>query len=283
MNRLRAWIRCALHQFHAHLPGQETVLEVGRVVDAGREHHDVRVAGLRGRDVLEHRPQLLRIVFDGADPLPFEELRKDPLHDLAILEHVGHAGGCPQVVLEHVHHAVAAANEVGAGDVAPHAAGRLEAGARSAEALARIDQPIGHHAVGHDPAPVVDVVDEQVEGVDPLLQPALDGRPLGRVDDPRHDVERPDLLRPGLVAVDVERDPHREQRLVGRPLPRGELTAGKRGQPPHELLGAGPWPEPVVEELVVETVGLVRLQVHAAGTKEEGTPRRPGRLQGSRG
>jgi hypothetical protein len=31
--------------------------------------------------------------------------------------------------------------------------------------------------------------------------------------------------------------------------------------------------EPVVEELVVKTVGLVRLQVHAAGWKEGGTRR----------
>ena len=45
------------------------------------------------------------------------------------------------------------------------------------QALARGDQPLGHDAVLDDLAFVVDVVDEQVERVDALLQPALDRAP----------------------------------------------------------------------------------------------------------
>ena len=37
----------ALDQLDAHLPGEERVLEVRRVVDAGREHDDARVVDAR--------------------------------------------------------------------------------------------------------------------------------------------------------------------------------------------------------------------------------------------
>src|SRR3712207_6903695 len=43
------------------------------------------------------RQQLLGIGFHGCDAVPRKELRKQPEHDLAILEHVGHAGRRPRV------------------------------------------------------------------------------------------------------------------------------------------------------------------------------------------
>ena len=252
----------ALHELDAHLPGEEAMLEVGRVVDARREHDDRRVAGGRRRDVLQHREELLGVVLHGADPLAGEELRKRPLHHLAVFEHVGDARRGAEVVFEDVHHAVATADEVGAGDVAPHALRRLEAGARPPEALARIDEPVGHDAVGDDQPAVVDVVDEEVQGPDPLLEAGLDAGPFTGLDHPRHDVEGPDLLGALLVAVDVEGDAHREQRLLGGPLPRGEIAVGKLGEAADDVLGAGSRLEGVVEELVVKAVGLVGLQIH---------------------
>ena len=241
------------------------MLEVGGVVDARREDDDGRIARLRRRHILEHRQQLLGIILHRADAEALEELREGALHHLAVLEDVRHARRRPQVVLEDVHAAVATTNEVGAGDVAPHAPRRGEAGAGAAETLPRIDEPVGNDAVFDDPALVVNVVDEQVEGVDPLLEPALDRRPFVGIDHPRHDVKRPDLFRPGLVAVDVERDPHREERLVGGPLPGGEFAVGKGGETTDELLGARSGQERFVEEFVPESVGGVRPKVHGGG------------------
>ena len=256
------------------------MLEVGGVVDARREHDDPRVAGLRRRDVFEHRQQLLGVVLHRADPLPREELWERPLHHLPIFEDVRHARRGAEVVLQDIHHAVSAANEVGAGDVAPHSAGRLEPRTGAAEALTRVDEPLGHHAIGHDPPLVVDVVDEEIERVDPLLEPAFDDGPLRRLDHARHDVEGPDLFCPGLVAVDVEGDAHREERLVGGPLPLGKFAVGGFGEAAGEQLRAGPWTQRRVEEFVVEAFGLIRLQVHG-GRVEKGRWRGPWRLAAS--
>ena len=102
------------------------------------------------------------------------------------------------------------------------------------KALARGDQPFGHDAVANDLLIVIEVVDEQVQRVDPLLQTPLDARPLVELDDPRQDVERPDLLGAGRVAVDVEGDAHVQQGQIGRLLPPLELALGER------LPAAGP-------------------------------------------
>ena len=73
----------ASHQFvvPAHLPGQERVLEVRRVVDAGREHGDDGVVTLgaeRGQDA----PEPLGVRVDRQDRLLLEQLGEDPLGDV---------------------------------------------------------------------------------------------------------------------------------------------------------------------------------------------------------
>ena len=86
----------------------------------------------------------------------------------------------------------------------------------------------GDDAVLDDLLVVVDVVDEQVQRADPLLEAALDPVPFGGRDDPRDDVERKDPLGAGAVAVDVERDPHVQQRALGRLLAAQQLAVRHR-------------------------------------------------------
>ena len=40
----------AFHQRHAHLAGEEDMLEIGGIVDAGGEQHDLRIVHALGRD-----------------------------------------------------------------------------------------------------------------------------------------------------------------------------------------------------------------------------------------
>ena len=113
----------ALHQLDAHLLRQKAVLEVGGVVDAGRQQHHARAC--RPRRAARSIPASPAAGWDirsPAAPQPFEHLRKDALQHLAVFEHVGHARGHAQVVFQHVDTAVAVAHQVGAGDVAPDSA-----------------------------------------------------------------------------------------------------------------------------------------------------------------
>ena len=62
-----------LDQLDAHLPGQEAVLVVGRVVDARGQDHHRRVVRARRGDVAEHRQQVRGIIVDGPDVVLLEE------------------------------------------------------------------------------------------------------------------------------------------------------------------------------------------------------------------
>ena len=68
-------------------------------------------------------------------------------------------------------------------------------------------------AVFHNALLVINVVDEQVEGLDPLLQPTLDVSPIRGLNHTWKNVEREDLLRPGLVAIYIESDAQLEHSL----------------------------------------------------------------------
>ena len=94
------------------------MLVIGRVVDAGREQHDGRLGGggVR-RDRLQRREQLVGIILDRRDAVAREQLRKQPQHDLAVLQHVGDAGGRARIVFEHVEGLGIDPHDVDAGDV----------------------------------------------------------------------------------------------------------------------------------------------------------------------
>ena len=64
----------------------------------------------------------------------------------------------------------------------------------------------GNGAVLENFLVVIDIADEGVERVYPLLESAFDAVPLRRRDDARDQVERKDSLRAGRIAVDVKGD-----------------------------------------------------------------------------
>lgn len=62
---------------------------------------------------------------------------------------------------------------------------------------------------------MVDVVEEQVESLDPLLEAGLEGLPLICRDDPGNDVEGDQPLGAGLLAIDGEGDADAAEGDVG--------------------------------------------------------------------
>jgi hypothetical protein len=90
-----------LDEVDAHLPGQEGVLEEGRVHRAGREQHHHRVFPADRRAVTERLAQQMGIVADGTDGIGREELGEDAVQEVAVLEDVGHPARDPTVVLQH--------------------------------------------------------------------------------------------------------------------------------------------------------------------------------------
>ena len=190
-------------------------------------------------------------------------------HDRTVLEHVGDAGGTAEIVFQDVDRPVRVAHQVGAGDVAPDTPRRVDADALGTVTLGRFDHFRRHDAVPHDLPVVVHVVDEEVQRLYALLEPALDLIPGVARDDPRDDVEREDPFRARLVAVDGEGDAGVEQRPFGRLVTADELAVRQPLDPLDELSRLRPWRAVRQEHLVVEALGVVGLERHGLVIKQE--------------
>ena len=226
----------ALDERHAHLAGEERVLEVGRVADARRQHDEGRIGDMRRRERAQRGQQGLAVLGDRADLIAIEEPRHHALGDLAVGEHVGHAARHPQVVFEHDEAAVLEPHQVAAGDRHVDVAVDADAAHLAPEVPAAVEQVARHHAFGQNPPLVVDVLEEEVDRGQALRQAADERAPLGGGDDPGQEVERKNPLRALLVAVDGEGDALGEEGLVRLDLAQAKLP-GRGGA---ELIEEGP-------------------------------------------
>ncbi len=188
------------------------MLEVRGVVDARREHDDIRVldAG-RGRGA-QRGEELVRIVADGTHPHRDEQLGQGLRHDATVGDDVADARRHAHVVFEHAHLAVLVADQVDARHLDAHAVGGVDARGLAVEVLRRGDERCRQHAVADAVLVPVRVVEECLERAHALLDARLDARPLVVLDDARHGIQRE---RP-LLAREVERHTLREVRARER-------------------------------------------------------------------
>ena len=199
----------------------------------------------------------MAVALDRADGVAGEEVGQDPLHDRPVGQHVGDAGRGPQVVLEDQELALVVPHQVDARDVAADAARRRHAVDLTQVERAREHGLGRHHALAEDQLRPVDVLQEVVERLDPLLQPGLQAPPGPGRDHPRDDVEGKDLLDPLGVRVDGEGDAVVAEHLHRQVVAASELV----GAEPAQLLEHPPVGGPCLlragQHLVVEPVRLV--------------------------
>ncbi len=196
----------AFHQLDAHLLREEGVFEIGAVVSAGGEENDRGVGDAGGGDAAQIVEQHVGVVVDGGDAVAGEQLGEQAHHHLAVLEHVGDAGGDAQVVFEDAEFAGVVAHDVDAGDVGVDAAGHVDALHLGAVL------GVAEHLFRRDDAGlenlllVVDVVDEGVEGADSLLEASLEADPFFERQHTGDDVEGDEALGAFFLAVHGEGD-----------------------------------------------------------------------------
>ena len=196
----------ALHQLHPHFPGQKHVLIKGRVVDAGREQNDARVADPRWRKLGQRLPEELTVVLDSLHRVAAKQVVQTGLDRTPVGEHVGNAGGHPQIVLEH-HESVVRAHQVGpahryVGPVRHLDAAHLDAVLRTA--THEID---GHHSVTENSCGTVNVGKKPVESFQTLTQSPIEKRPFARTEDSGQEIDGNDPFVRPLFPVDREGDP----------------------------------------------------------------------------
>ncbi len=188
------------------------MLEIGRVVDARGQHHHRRVGLVGGRGVAQRPQQMRRVVVDRAHPVGGEQIGEHARHGAPVLHDIGHTRGRTQVVLEDPPGALLIADQIDAGDVDSHTVGRDDAHRLPVEMLAGSDQAARDDAVVQYFLVAVDVVEIHLERLDPLGDAALQTRPLGGRDNPRHQVQR----KWPLLARQREGDPLVEEGAAQR-------------------------------------------------------------------
>ena len=193
----------ALDELDAHHPGEQRMFVVGGVEDARCQDDDGRVSGPVGRRGTQAVKQHLRVVADRADAHRVEGLGKDVGHRPSVGDDIADARGHPHVVLEHAKGAGLVADEVHPGDVDAHAVGGADPHDGPVVVLRRGDQPPGHDPFVDSPGDLtlsrVDVVEEHLEGRDPLHDAGLDDIPLVGGDDSWDGVERKRSLLARMV------------------------------------------------------------------------------------
>jgi hypothetical protein len=169
-----------LDQRHPHLAGEEDVLEIGRVVDARREQHDLRIAAGHGSDLAHGGHQLHAVIVDAAQTDTVKQIRKGAQHRMAIFDDITDARRGARIVLKHAEGAAPVADDVDAADV--HI--RFVANRDSPHFRPKIgvveDQIGGNDAILDDLLLMVEVVEQEVESSHPLGDRAFDVLPFRR-------------------------------------------------------------------------------------------------------
>ena len=142
-----------------------------------------------GRSLDQLAAELLAIFRNALDRETLHQVREGALHQMPVLDHVGDAGRRARVVLQHIEIALGIADDVGAGDVDIGAARRIVAHHFRPEVRVSEHEVRGQDAVLQDLALVIDVPEEKIERLDPLLDAAVELAPVAGGDHARDDIE----------------------------------------------------------------------------------------------
>ncbi len=142
----------------------------------------------------------------------------------------------------------------------PHPTGHIDATALLAVVDRVVEQFAGEDAGLHRSLVVVEIVDEQVERLQPLDETGRYPGPLAGGDDPGYDVHRPGPVDRGVVGVEGEGDTHRPDRGLAGLLALQQLGPELVDPTPH-LVAAGTSLAVRCQELVEVRAGVIAVPV----------------------
>ena len=116
---------------------------------------------------------------------------------------------------------------------------------------------------------MIKIVDEQIQRPNALFQTAFDAVPFHGRHNAGNEIEGQRFLDAGAFAVNVERDTHLNQRLIGGLLAVHQLAVGQgldiSRQGPGRRAGLSVFSEHFIEEIA----GLVAAKLHRAGSESD--------------
>ena len=189
-------------------------------------------------------------MLDRLDRHGVEQLGEQALHSSAVLDHVRHPGGGPQVVLKHMPLLVVSAHQV---DPADHAVDTV----RRRQPMCGLQvQRIAEDLVGGDDSGAedlllaIDVIEEAVEGGHALGAALGEIVPLAARQDARDHIERDQALGSARIAVNGEGDALAPEQSGGFVAPAGQDRSRHLVQPTVKLAVGRPDPSAVGGHLI---------------------------------
>ena len=242
----------ALHQFDAHLAGQEHVLVEGRVVDPRGQQDDDGIGVAARREFGKGLAEQPAVILNPAHAMAPEHVAEAGFHRLPVGQHVGHAGGHAQIVLQN-QEAVMGPDQVGSADRDICVVEHLHAAHRDPELRTAADQIGRDDPVGNYPARTVDIREEQVQRFEPLAQTAFEEIPFFGGDQPRDDIDRDDALLRAFLAIDGKSDALVQEGPLRALLHRGDLVPRRLAESLPQLAAMGARRAGGVEHFIIES------------------------------
>jgi hypothetical protein len=220
-----------LDERHPHLAGEKDMLEIGRVVGAGRQQHHLWFGATHRRDFAHRGDQSQPVIVDCAQPYIVHQIGEGALHDLAVFDHVTDARRRAGIVFQDPEDAVGAADNIGAADIDVGLVRDFYVAHLRPEIIVAEDQIGRNDAIAQDQLAVIEVIEQEVERGDPLDDAALDVPPFRCRDQPGDRVERQDAVDGGAVGIDRKGDAEIVERSLGRGGAPGKLGDRHAGEP----------------------------------------------------
>ncbi len=203
------------------------MLEIGGVVNARSKYNDVGLGSRCRADFLQGAQQLLRVVVDGSYLVSIEEHRKCPLQGLTVLQHIGDAAWCSQIVLQHHISALRVTDDVASRNMYIDAKRRFDPDKLPYEMFASQHQFCRNDLVSQDFLIRIDVCQELVECCDPLNESSLDTLPFIRRNDSWNEIEWKDSFDTLIDAVNRKGDSLIAKKDIDN-LPAGSDVFGRK-------------------------------------------------------
>ncbi|MCY1225057.1 hypothetical protein D9M72_372460 [compost metagenome] len=221
----------ALHKFNAHETGKQRVLEICAVEHAGGKDHYRGVVDAGGCRLAQGGKQPARVLLHRTDQLLAEGLRQALGHGPAVFQDVADTGRHAHVVFEHPECSRSVTDDVDARDVDADSASRLEPMDLAVEVGTGGDELARNDAVSHHGHLVVDIVEEGLEGADPLGHALLQDGPFVGRDHAGDDNQR----KRAFLPCEVEGDTAVQEGPGHRIGPGGHIGERKFTESPGDL------------------------------------------------
>ncbi len=200
------------------------MLEVGAVVNTGRQNHSHGRSACGRRDRAQDLRELRRILIDRQHLAHLEQPGEGARHDQAVLEHVRDAARSARIIFEHqVVAGLRVAHQIDTGDVRVDAFRHADADHLAQEVAARQNEGARDLAITQNVLRPVHILQEKIQCQYALREAGFQQVPLRARKNTGNQIERKEPFSATAIAINREGDALHQKRAIRQVTALGEL------------------------------------------------------------